>query len=346
MTPLALRILGRDDVLRAGGADFPAAVADVMEALVELREGRSEMPAETSVSLGTPLYRQARAYAVPARLGAFAGVKWTAHRPVEADASGDALPAIVSMTLLSDSVGGAPLAVVESGFLTAMRTAAVSALALRHAAPRPVRTVTLLGAGMQARTHLRMLAALFPELAAVRLWNRTGHHARVVAAAFDPPWPLTTEPSLDAAIDGADAVLACTSATEPFLRPGHFASGRILLQVGYHEASFDAIDRADCVLVDLWGEFRLTSAKSLFQMHRAGRFEARRVAADLAAIVLDSWRPSPNAAVFMSCFGLNLFDVALAARVLRAAEAAGLGRRVPLSGAVGDWEEVRHAGTR
>lgn len=116
--PLALRILGRDDVLRAGGADFRAAVTNVMEALVELREGRSEMPTETSVSLGTPLHPQARAYALPARLGAFAGLKWTAHRPIDADASGDALPAIVRMTLLSDSVGGAPLALVESAFIS------------------------------------------------------------------------------------------------------------------------------------------------------------------------------------------------------------------------------------
>ena len=197
---------------------------------------------------------------------------------------------------------------------------------------------------MQARTHLRMLAALFPELAAVRLWNRTEGRARVIAAALDWPWPVTTEPALDAAIDCADAVLACTSSTEPFLRPCHLAPGRILLQIGCHEASFEAIDRADRVLVDLWGEFRLTSAKSLFQMHRAGLFEAGRVAADLAAIVLDSWCPSTDAAVFMSCFGLNLFDIALAARVLRAAEAAGLGRQVPLSGGAGDWQEVRHAG--
>jgi ornithine cyclodeaminase len=340
MTPLMLRILGRDDVLRAGGGDFAAAVADVADGLAALRDGRAEMPAETSVSLGTPPTRQARAYALPARIGALAGVKWTAHRPIGTDPARAVPPAIVSMTLLSDAVSGLPLALVESALLTAMRTAAVSALALRHAAPLPVRTVTVLGAGMQARTHLRMLAALFPRLAAVTLWNRQEERARALVASFDAPWKLRVEAGLDAAIDGADAVLACTSALEPFLRPDHFAPGRMLVQIGYHEASFDAIDRADFVLVDLWGEFRLNSAKSLFQMHRAGRFELARVAANLGSIVLDGWRPPEQAAVYMSCFGLNVFDIALAARIFRIAHAAGLGQVAPLSCVDGNWKET------
>ncbi len=73
-------------------------------------------------------------------------------------------------------------------------------------------------------------------------------------------------------------------------------------------------------------------------MHRAGRFPAERVAAELAAAVLDGWRPAPDAAVYMSSFGLNVFDIALAARVLARAEAEGVGRMLPMSGdETGDW---------
>ena len=65
-------------------------------------------------------------------------------------------------------------------------------------------------------------------------------------------------------------------------------------------------------------------------MHRAGRFDAARVTADLAHVVLDGWRPAPDAAVYFSSFGLNLFDIALAARVLRVAEARGIGTAWPV----------------
>jgi len=160
----------------------------------------------------------------------------------------------------------------------------------------------------------------------------------VEATRPDAPWPLTVAPDLAAALAGADAVITCTNATAPLLGADAMTPGRIVLQVGYHEVSFDAIERADAVLVDLWGEFRLSSQKSLFQMHRAGRFDVTRVAADLAQIVLGDWRPSRGAAVFYSSFGLNLFDITLAARVLQNAAARGLGTMLPLSGhPQGEW---------
>jgi ornithine cyclodeaminase len=159
---------------------------------------------------------------------------------------------------------------------------------------------------------------------------RTAVHSDAMVEAADAPWPIIAAADLGAALDGADAVTTCTNASSPFLGPEAMAADRIVLQIGYHEVSFDAIDRADAVLVDLWGAFRLTSAKSLFQMHRAGRFEAGRVAADLAAVVLEGWRPPPGACVYFSSFGLNIFDLALAARVLRDAAARGIGTMLPL----------------
>lgn len=312
MTPLLW--LDRHDVLAAGGADIHAAIDDIRAALAALRAGDAEMPSEISVRLGGPNETQSRAYALPARVGPYAGVKWTAHRPA----------GTVSMTIVSDAATGWPLGVVESALLTAARTAAVSALVLQVRSPC---RVALLGAGTQARTHLHMLAALFPTLEHLTLWNRTKVRAEALLAEASLPFPCSVASTLDVALADADAVLSCTNAPEPFLPPDVVRPGRTVLQIGYHEVPFDAVDRADAVLVDLWGEFRLTSAKSLFQMHRAGRFDAARVTADLAALALDGWRPKPDAAVYFSSFGLNLFDVALAARVLHQAAAVGIGIR-------------------
>ncbi|STS10599.1 2,3-diaminopropionate biosynthesis protein SbnB [Ewingella americana] len=89
--------------------------------------------------------------------------------------------------------------------------------------------------------------------------------------------------------------------------------GRIILQVGYHEMSFEGIRQASKVVADLWGDFCQTSAKSLFQMYRAGEFSAEQLDADLAQLLIDHWRPSADDCVYFSSFGLNVFDIALAA---------------------------------
>lgn len=334
MKDAPFRYLSRHDVIAAGGGAPDAAVNDVVAVLGLLRAGDAVMPVESSLPLDGSA--QARVYALPARVGGAygaAGLKWTAHRAPAADGA----PQILSLTMVNDGATGRPLGIVESALLTATRTAAVSALALRTAAPGPLRRVTLLGAGAQARGHLRMLAALFPGLEAVTLWNRTPTALdRLLAIAT--PWPIHAEPDLRAALEDADAVIACTGAAEPFLGRGTVRPGRIVLQAGYHEVTFDAIDDADTVVVDLWGEFRRVSAKSIFQMHRAGRFEETRLSADLAAAVFDGWRPRPGAAVYFSSFGLNVFDVALAARVLRRAQELGIGTPLSLAGG-DDWPE-------
>ena len=231
----------------------------------------------------------------------------------------------MSVTVVNDAATGLPLGFVESAGLTATRTAAVSALALQHGASATLRRVTLLGAGVQAAAHLRMLAAVLPGLDRVTVWNRTPGRVPAMTDAVAAPWPVIHAESLDTAVADADAVICCTAATTPILGAEAVRPGRIIVQAGYNEVSFDAIDRTQSVLVDLWGEFRLTSAKSLFQMHRAGRFESGRVAADLPALVLDGWRPPDGASVYFSSFGLNVFDIALAGRVLRDAAAQEIG---------------------
>ncbi|WP_439496605.1 hypothetical protein [Bosea sp. (in: a-proteobacteria)] len=315
---MSLPVLDRAAVIAAGGADFLLALADMRDAFALLRAGEAEMPAETSVALGAPEV-PGRAYALPASLGGrfqAAGVKWTAHRP----ALDDGLPMIASSTIVNDRRTGLPLGIAESALLTAIRTAAVSALALEVLMPVPLRSAAVLGAGFHARTHLEMLAALHPGLERVVIWNRTRAKADALAAR-NWPFPVAVAASPEEAAL-CDAVLTCTDAREPILDAAALTPGRLLVQVGYHEVTFDAIDKADHVVVDLWGEFRLKSAKSLFQMHRAGRFPQERVAADLGTALAGGFAPRPGSLVYLSSFGLNIFDIALAARVIASAGVA------------------------
>ena len=177
------------------------------------------------------------------------GVKWTAHRPRLDDGASP----IVSVTLVTDAATGLPVGIVESAQLTATRTAAASALALLHGASAPIRQVAVLGAGVQAAAHLTMLATVFPELQRVTLWNRSPGRAKALIDSTATPWPVVQATTSQQAVEDADAVMTCTAATEPILQGDAARPGRMILQIGYHEAAFDLIDLADIVLVDLWG---------------------------------------------------------------------------------------------
>ena len=337
MTDIPIRFLSREDVIASGGRNVTRAIRDVETALGQFRSGEAVMTPESPLPLpGRP---SSRAYALPGRIGGsggVAGVKWVAY----GGGDGGSEPAAMSLTLINDADSGRPIACVESGLLTAVRTAAVSAIALRTITPAPAITVALIGAGPLAHAHLRMLREHADATREVLVWNRTGSRVTEMIARTGGRGPPHAKPAetLADALARADVVIACTSSESPIIDRSAVRPGRTLMQIGCNEVTFGAIDACDHVVVDLWGEFRLTSAKSLFRMHRAGRFPESRVSADLPSVLDGSWKPAPGSSVYFSSFGLNVLDIALAARVAEVAKARGIGTRLDLSGARdGGW---------
>ncbi|SFB55866.1 ornithine cyclodeaminase [Rhizobium sp. NFR07] len=323
-----IRHLSRADVVNAGALDWAAAVNDVHETIRLLRDGTAGMVAESVMPLGAD--PRNKAYGLPAFVGGAynaAGLKWTVHR---AEPIVD-LPSISSTTIINRLTDGAPVGSVESALLTRMRTAAVSAAAITALKPEGIRSVALLGAGQHAQSHLDMLLALFPDIGTIHLWNRTRAHLDALIAQTDRAASTELQPHADlaGAVQDADVVLCCTSAPQPFIDASAVKAGRLIMQIGFHEVMFEAIAATDIVTVDLWGDFAEKSAKSLFQMYRAGQFEAQHVAADLPAILLDGWKPPAGASLYFSSFGLNVFDIAFAARILQQARELNIGTVLP-----------------
>ncbi len=87
------------------------------------------------------------------------------------------LPSHQGVILLFDVETGGLRAVVDAESVTSLRTAAASALATRLLAREDSRDLAILGAGVQARSHLEALLAVRP-IRRVRVWSRTADHAR------------------------------------------------------------------------------------------------------------------------------------------------------------------------
>jgi ornithine cyclodeaminase len=324
----SLRYLSRKDALAAGAGDWRAALEDVRLTTALFAQDKAGMVAECVLPIGAD--PREKAYGLPAFVAGdydAAGLKWTVHRSAP---EGD-LPSIVSTTFINRLHDGRPLGIVESALLTRMRTAAVSALAMETLLLSPPETVAILGAGAQATAHLDMLRVLFPSVRRVQVWSRNPARRDAMLAAVSQQAGLIVcaADSPDSAVCGAETVLCCTSSPEPLLTASAVRPGRLIIQVGFHEIAFDAIQASDFVAVDLWGDFADRSAKSLFQMYRAGLFTPDRVSADLVGLVVEGLRPPAGAATYFSSFGLNLFDIAIASRVIRHAEEADIGTMLP-----------------
>ena len=231
---------------------------------------------------------------------------------------------------LFDGETGEVRVLMNASAITAIRTAAVSAVATKLLAREDVRVLGILGAGVQARTHLEAMRAVrdFDE---VRLYSPTRGHAEALAEEAD----AQTAASAEEAVRGADVVVTATNSLEPVLRREWLQPGAHVNVVGGRPPQMRELDVA-------------TVADSAFYVDRRESAEAEawdyRDALESGAIPPDHIRgeigevlvgaaPGRTSAEELTVFrslGLAVEDLAAAEYVVERARAAGVGAEVPL----------------
>jgi len=137
------------------------------------------------------------------------------------------------LVLLFDPETGAPVCVVHAGELTAIRTAAASAVATDALARKDARRLALLGYGEQAATHARAIGKV-RHLESIAVWGRSSERARVFAERMQSELalPVAAAGDVEAAVAQADIVCTVTSAVEPILKGEWVQPGTHLNLVG------------------------------------------------------------------------------------------------------------------
>jgi ornithine cyclodeaminase len=166
------------------------------------------------------------------------------------------------MVLLFDQERGRPLAMADASAITAIRTAAASAVATRALARQDAGDLAILGSGVQARSHLDALWAV-KTLRRVRVWSRNPESARRFAEQEGERLGLSIEPVVAAwdAVAGADLICTVTAAKEPVLLGEWISPGAHINAVGACTPASREVDGAAVARSRLYVD-RLESARA------------------------------------------------------------------------------------
>ena len=233
---------------------------------------------------------------------------------------------------LFDGETGAPLAIVDAGAVTAVRTAAVSAVATRELARTDATRLAVLGAGIQARAHLEALAAVRP-FASARIWGRTEAHAQSVAEEADVPFPVEIAESARAAVADADVVATTTASSEPIIAHEWLAPGAHINAVGSSIPTAREIDASTMAAAALFADrresFYAEAGDYLLAVDEIGPREVRAELGEVLTGAGDGRRSDDELTLFKS-LGLAAEDLAAVEHLYRRATETGLGQRVEL----------------
>jgi ornithine cyclodeaminase/alanine dehydrogenase-like protein (mu-crystallin family) len=134
------------------------------------------------------------------------------------------LPSHQGIVILFEATHGTPLLLLDAAGITAIRTAAASALATRLLAREDARRLAIIGTGEQAEHHIESISLVRP-IDTIYCWGRSPDHAKALRDRLAGRYPIRLTSTARAAVETADIICTVTSAAEPvvngtWLKPG------------------------------------------------------------------------------------------------------------------------------
>jgi ornithine cyclodeaminase len=230
---------------------------------------------------------------------------------------------------LFDGDTGVPTAILDASAVTEIRTAAVTAVATRTLARTDARALAILGAGVQARSHLAALSWLDE----VRIYAPNPEYARALA---ESDGRATVVSSAEEAVRGADVIVTATSSREPVLSHGWLGEGAHVNAVGASMPTVRELEVATVAASALFcdsreslrneaGEFQLAVEEGAIP----GEDHVRAELGEVLAGLKPGRRDERELTLFRS-LGLAIEDIAAAQLAVARARAVGLGTEVEL----------------
>jgi ornithine cyclodeaminase len=247
---------------------------------------------------------------------------------------GTALDPHQGVVLLFDEKRGTILCLADASSITAIRTAAATAVATDLLARPDAHDIAILGSGIQAETHLAAML-LIRKAKRVRVWSRTGARGRAFAKRESKRHKMDVEfvSGIRDAVTGADIVCTCTSAREPIMESGWVAAGAHVNVVGSSNPAAREVDTALVKRSRVFTDRRescLNEAGDFIIPMKEGAIGEGHLLGEVGDLLLSkvAGRTSPHDVTMFKSLGIAIEDIAAIHHIYRKARRLRVGKDV------------------
>jgi ornithine cyclodeaminase/alanine dehydrogenase-like protein (mu-crystallin family) len=193
------------------------------------------------------------------------------------------------LIVLFEPDAGTPVCVVHAGEVTAIRTAAASAVATDALARKDAKHLAILGTGEQATTHARAIGKV-RALESITVWGRSPERAQVFAEKMRAELgiPITAVGTVKQAVANAHIICTVTSAPEPILKSEWVQPGQHINAVGSSHAGPAEIDNASVARARFFADSRegvLQQGAEFLRAKQAGLIDDHHILAEIGQVL-------------------------------------------------------------
>jgi len=332
-----LLYLSRNDLMSLDGGISQPYVDATIVGLAAHARGDSVQPLKPYLRWPSADHIADRIIAMPCYLGgeqAVAGLKWIGSRQHNPARFG--LERASAVIVLNDAQTNYPIAIMEGGLISGMRTAAITAVATRYLARTGFSDVACIGCGLIARMQMQTLLEQFPSIERLYLFDLSPTAIDTLINTLAKRFQnvdFIRAISAKSAVRAADVVVTCTVTDSPYLSYDWIKPGAFVSNVSIMDVHKDVYEKADKVVVDDWDQSN-REKKIINQLVVEGRFSREQLHAELGEIVIGNrpGRENDDEIILLNPMGMALDDIVCARHFYHLACARGVGTQLPLYG--------------
>lgn len=325
-------LLTQGDLQRCGATDLELVGISLEEMFRIHADGDFTAPPSSFLKRPERPHVADRIIGMSAHLGGsfeIEGIKWIASAH-ENPARG--LPRANAVIVLNDAETRLPVAIMEGGLISAMRTAVVQGLAARYLARANANSVGLVGAGRIGALILYVFNQWLPNIKTYRVFDVDPQKGLDFASHMKKHGvDVELTSNFEDALAPSDIAVVATTADQPYVTRECFKKGSTFMNVSLMDPTIEMVQLADKIVVDDWMQCT-HSDRVLAQMNKQGLLERNEIHAEFGEIVKGDrpGRENDEERIFWNPFGLAIEDLAVANAVYQAALSQGIGTRIDL----------------
>lgn len=322
--------LSRGDLLALGGNRSDLYIEALQRGFALHAAGQFVQPLKPYLRWPGAGHIADRIIAMPAWIGGddpIAGLKWVGSRQHNPSRFG--LERASATIILNHPQTNHPIAIMEGGLISAMRTAAVTGVAARYLARTEFTDVALIGCGPIAQAQAETLLEQFASIRRLHLFDLCPKAAERLASKLTRRFPaldLRLAADAEAAIRPADVVIPCTVTDRPYIRFDWLQPGAFVSNISIMDVHKEVFLKADKVVVDDWAQAN-REKKIIHQLVQEGLFSREALHAEMGEIVTGRrpGRERDDEIILLNPMGMAVDDIVCAQALYYKAREADIG---------------------
>jgi ornithine cyclodeaminase len=318
-------------------------VAIIREMFVSHASGATILPDEAYLGWSNEVNEPVRSLNMPGYLGG--SIRMAGTKIINGNIANPTrgLPRASGVTLLYDNVTVQVACIMEGAFISSLRTASVTTLAVELLQAKEIEHIAVIGAGVLALAHIRLLVERIPTLHQLSLYDLS--MARL-DALYTQVAPLLQEnyiswhvaPSAEAAIRPAQCIVPVTTTVTGYIHFSWLQPGAVIVNVSLDDVLPDVVFQSDKIFVDDWNLVKADTRRCLGRMYHEGQIlgpeeggvtipgQRRRIDGTLGNVVQGTMgRTNKDEIILVNPFGMAIADLAIASHAYQIALQQGLG---------------------